>query len=162
MQESQLAALKEQQAAALERRLEEQRELLEKDKADALNAQAAKSFEEHQKLSAKVGELTRAPDTRPMTRAFERGAEIDLYEALKGEFPEDRITRVRKGEAGGDILHVVVAKGRDCGTIIYDSKNHKAYRTEHVEKLKVDQLAANAEHSSISFISTGNRPTSHD
>ncbi len=123
--------------------------MLEKDKADALNAQAAKSFAEHQKLTVKVGELTRALEKKSNEELGE-GAEVDLYEALKSEFPEDRITRVKKGEPGGDILHVVVAKGRDCGTIIYDSKNHKAYRSEHVAKLKVDQLAANAEHAILS------------
>jgi hypothetical protein len=147
--ESQLTALKDHQAAALARSLEEQRGVLEKDKADALNAQAAKSFAEHQKLTTTVGELTRALEKKSNEELGE-GAEVDLYEALKSEFPEDRITRVKKGESGGDILHVVVAKGHDCGTIIYDSKNHKAYRSEHVAKLKVDQLAANAEHAILS------------
>jgi len=147
--ENQLAALKEQQAAALAEKLEEQRGVLEKDKTDALNAQAARSFEEHQKLTAKVGELTRALEKKSNEELGE-GAEVDLYEALKSEFPEDRITRVKKGEPGGDILHVVVVKGRDCGTIIYDSKNHKAFRSEHVAKLKVDQIAANAEHAILS------------
>jgi hypothetical protein len=146
---TQLASLKEEQAAALARTLEEQRNALEKDKENALNAQAAKTFEEHQKLTTKVGELTRALEKKTNEELGE-GAEIDLYEALRGEFPDDRITRVKKGEPGGDILHVIVANGRDCGTIIYDSKNHKAWRTEHVAKLKIDQLAANAEHAILS------------
>jgi hypothetical protein len=146
---TQLASLKEEQAAALAKTLEEQRDALEKDKENALNAQAAKTFEEHQKLTTKVGELTRALEKKTNEELGE-GAEIDLYEALRGEFPDDRITRVKKGEPGGDILHVIVANGRDCGTIIYDSKNHKAWRTEHVAKLKIDQLAANAEHAILS------------
>ena len=45
---------------------------------------------------------------------------------------------------------MIVTNGRDCGTIIYDSKNHKAWRTEHVAKLKSDQVAANAEHAILS------------
>jgi hypothetical protein len=34
--------------------------------------------------------------------------------------------------------------------IIYDSKNHKAFRNEHVAKLKIDQLGAKAEHAILS------------
>jgi len=146
---TQLNTLREEQAAALAKNLEEQREALEKDKETALNAQAAKNFEEHQKLTTKVGELTRDLEKKTNEELGE-GAEVDLYEALRGEFPDDRINRVKKGEPGGDILHVIVANGRDCGTIIYDSKNHKSWRTEHVAKLKIDQLAANAEHAILS------------
>ena len=40
--------------------------------------------------------------------------------------------------------------GRECGTIIYDSKNHKMFRNEHVTKLLEDQLAAKAEHAILS------------
>lgn len=146
---AQLASLKEEQKATLAKNMEEQREALEKDKENALNAQAAKTFEENQKLTTTVGELTRALEKKTNEELGE-GAEVDLYEALRGEFPDDRITRVKKGEPGGDILHVIVVNGRDCGTIIYDSKNHKSWRTEHVAKLKIDQLAANAEHAILS------------
>jgi hypothetical protein len=78
------------------------------------------------------------------------GAEIDLFEALKQDFPEDKITRVKKGTAGADIIHVVLVQGRECGTVIYDSKNHKQFRNDHVAKLKIDQLAAKAEHAILS------------
>ena len=73
-----------------------------------------------------------------------------MYEALKKEFPDDRITRITKGAPGADIKHVVVSQGNECGTIIYDSKNHNAFRNEHVTKLKTDQLAAKAEHAILS------------
>ena len=78
------------------------------------------------------------------------GAEIDLYEALKKEFPDDRIERVAKGAAGADIHHVVLHRGGECGTIIYDLKNHRAFRTDHVTKLAEDQIAARAEHAILS------------
>ncbi|MCU1227011.1 MAG: hypothetical protein JWQ42_5104 [Edaphobacter sp.] len=146
---NQLAKLKKEQATALANRLEEQREAFDKDKENALNAQAAKTFEEHQKLTTKVGELTRALEKKSNEELGE-GAELDLYEALRGEFPDDRITRVKKGQPGGDVIHVVVVKGRECGTIIYDSKNHKSWKMQHVSKLKIDQLAANAEHAILS------------
>jgi hypothetical protein len=40
--------------------------------------------------------------------------------------------------------------GQDCGTILYDSKNHKQWRDEHAAKLRRDQLAEKAEHAILS------------
>jgi hypothetical protein len=42
--------------------------------------------------------------------------------------------------------------GRECGTIIYDSKNRKAFRSEHVTKLLENQLAAKAEYAILSTL----------
>ena len=79
------------------------------------------------------------------------GAEIDLLEALRAEFPDDDITPIAKGRPGADIRHVVRLRGQECGMIIYDSKNHKQFRSEHVTKLRADQLAAKAEHAILSL-----------
>ncbi len=108
---------------------------------DAVNAERAKAFEDTQKLQNKVTDLQRALDNKTAEELGE-GAEINLYEALKKEFPDDRIERIAKGAAGADINHVVLHNGRECGTIIYDSKNHKAFRSDHVTKLAEDQIAA--------------------
>jgi hypothetical protein len=40
--------------------------------------------------------------------------------------------------------------GKECGSILYDSKNHNQFRNEHVSKLKADHLAAKAEHAILS------------
>jgi hypothetical protein len=147
--ENQSAALKLVQEVELAKSLEEQRVVLEKATEDAVNVERAKSFEDHQKLKTKVADLTRDLE-RKTNEELGEGAEIDLFEALKEEFPDDKITRVKKGEPGADIIHVVLLKGQSCGTIVYDSKNHKAYRTDHVTKLRLDQLGANAEHAVLS------------
>jgi hypothetical protein len=147
--EGKLSKLSEQYELALKERLGSQREILEKAKDDAINAEKAKAFEETQKLSNKVNELQRALEKKTNEELGE-GAEIDLFEALKKEFPKDRIERVAKGAPGADIHHVVMHNGRECGTIIYDSKNHKAFRNEHVKKLLEDQLKAKAEHAILS------------
>jgi len=73
-----------------------------------------------------------------------------LFEDLKKEFQNDRIERVAKGSPGADIHHVVIHNGKECGTIIYDAKNHKAFRNEFVTKLAADQLSAKAEHAILS------------
>jgi hypothetical protein len=114
-----------------------------------LNAANAKAFEENQKLQNKVDELKRDLEKRKADDLGE-GAEVDLFEALKNEFPDDRISRTPKGTAGADVLHVVMMDGRECGTIVYDSKNHKGFRSEHVAKLRKDQLAARAEFAILS------------
>jgi hypothetical protein len=147
--EGKLSKLSEQYETTLNERLGSQREILERAKDDAINAERAKAFEETQGLSNKVNELQRALEKKTNEELGE-GAEIELFEALKREFPNDRIERVAKGAPGADILHGVIHNGRECGTIIYDSKNHKMFRNEHVTKLLEDQLAAKAEHAILS------------
>jgi hypothetical protein len=147
--EGKLAKLQEQHECVLKERLDSQREILEKAKEDAINAERAKGFEETQKLSNKVAELQRALENKTADELGE-GAEVNLFEALKKEFPNDRIERIVKGAPGADLNHVVLHHGRECGKIIYDSKNHKAFRNEHVEKLAEDQIAAQADHAILS------------
>ncbi len=147
--EQKLQTLAQQHEQALTEKLNSQREIMEQAKDAAINAEKAKAFEENQRLSTKVNELQRAVEKKTSEELGE-GAEIDLYEALRKEFPDDDITRIAKGAPGADILHVIVLRGQRCGTIIYDSKNHKAYRSEHVSKLRSDQLAATADHAILS------------
>src|SRR6516164_607246 len=147
--EGKLAKLQEQHECVLKERLDSQREILEKAKEDAINAERAKGFEETQKLSNKVAELQRALENKTADELGE-GAEVNLFEALKKEFPNDRIERIAKGAPGADLHHIVLHHGRECGKIIYDSKNHKAFRNDHVEKLAEDQIAARADHAILS------------
>lgn len=145
----QIATVKAADEATLNQRLLEQREAFEQDKLVAVNAEKAAAFKETQKLSEKVAELTRALEKKSNEELGE-GAEIDLFEALKAEFEGDRIERINKGQPGADVLHTVYHNGKICGTIIYDSKNHNAWRNEFVTKLAVDQMAAKAEHAILS------------
>jgi|SRR5271166_549204 len=139
----------EQHASEMEQNLKTQREILEQAKEDAVNAAKAKAFEENQKLSTKVNDLQRALDKQTNEELGE-GAEINIFEALKSEFKDDRIERIPKGAPGADIRHIVMLHGQECGTILYDSKNHKHWRDEHAAKLRKDQLAEKAEHAILS------------
>ncbi len=147
--EAKVLMLTDEHSASLEANLKAQREVLEKAKEDAVNAEKARAFEENQKLGNKVTDLQRALENKTAEELGE-GAEIDLLDALKKEFPEDDIRRVPKGTPGADIVHAVMLSGKKCGTIIYDSKNHNQFRHEHVSKLRADQLAAQAEHAILS------------
>jgi hypothetical protein len=97
----------------------------------------------------RLNELQRALEKKSAYELGE-GAEVDIFEALKTEFQEDRITRIPKGAAGADVRHIVMHGGKECGTILYDSKNHKQFRYDHVSKLRTDQLAEKAEHAVLS------------
>jgi hypothetical protein len=147
--ENKLATLTEQHESIMNERLHAQREILEKAKNDEINAVKAKAFEENQKQVEKLNEMQRALEKKTNDELGE-GAEVDLFESLKTEFPDDRITRIVKGVQGADVLHVVMLNGKACGTIIYDSKNHAQFRNDHVTKLRTDQLAAKAEHAILS------------
>ena len=147
--EANLAALSEQHERAIAESLKEQREVLEKAKEEALNAERAEKFLETQKLNNQIDALKRTLEEKTADELGE-GAEVNLYEALRAEFPDDKIDRVGKGVAGGDVLHVVMHNGRECGTIIYDFKNHKKFLNEHVTKLLADQLAIKAQHAILS------------
>jgi exonuclease VII large subunit len=100
--ESQIAAVKASHEAELAQRLTEQRESLEKAKTEAVLSERAKTFEDNQKLQAKVNELQRQLEHKTAAELGE-GAELDLFEVLKAAYENDRIRRVAKGTPGADI-----------------------------------------------------------
>ncbi|WP_434722445.1 DUF2130 domain-containing protein [Mesorhizobium sp. RIZ17] len=147
--EEQIQTLQKSHETVLAERLQEQREALERAKTDAVNAEKSSWFDEKLKFSAKIEELQRTVDKKTAEELGE-GAEIVLLEALKGEFTGDIFEPVGRGLPGADIIHTVIHNGRECGKIIYDSKNHNAWRNDFVTKLSTDQLAAKAEHAILS------------
>jgi hypothetical protein len=71
--------------------------------------------------------------------------ELELENKLRIEFPTDIIDEVKKGQRGADISQVVVDKlGRNCGTILWESKNAK-WSDSWISKLKEDQRQAKAD-----------------
>lgn len=135
----------EQAKKAAEQQTKEQREALEKAKTEAVNAEKAKHFEEKLKLDEKLQQLQRQLQQKTAEELGE-GAELDLFEALRAEFPDDQITRVGKGTPGADIVHKVIYNDKLCGSIVYDSKNRNAWRNDYVAKLRQDQLSESADH----------------
>lgn len=144
-------ALKEQQEALMNERLQEQREALEKDKAVALSAKDAKHFEVTQKLKENLEEVQRKLEKKTADELGE-GGELDLFEELKAQFEGDRIRRVPKGTAGADIIHEVVEDGKLCGKIVYDSKKRGSWKSEYATKLCEDKIAEGADHAVLSLL----------
>lgn len=70
--------------------------------------------------------------------------ELALEELLKKEFPADEFMEVKKGVRGADIIQKVIDKrGRECGVILWESKNAK-WNEGWMKKLREDQREANA------------------
>ncbi len=143
--EQKIAALRAEHDAREHERLTALREQLERDKTAAVQAAETKAFEEKQKLHGKMADLQRQLENKT-AQDLGYGPEVDLFELLKAEFPEDRIVRVEKGAAGADVVHDIYHNGRSCGRIVYDSKNSSAWRNDYVSKLRSDQAEAKADH----------------
>ena len=148
-QKNEALADKEALEANMDQRAQEIREAMEKEKTDALNAKETQHFEERLKLKAKVDDLQRRLDQKTPGELGD-DAEVDLFEDLKAAFPDDHITRVPKGTPGADIHHVVKHNSKECGKIIYDSKNRKDWKDVYATKLRDDQIAAKGEHAILS------------
>jgi hypothetical protein len=72
--------------------------------------------------------------------------ELELEGILRANFPYDQIEPVAKGIKGADAMqHVCSSTGQPCGTIIWESKNTKAWNDNWIPKLKDDQRASRAE-----------------
>ena len=143
--EAEVAALKAGQDELIATRVAQEREAAERAALAAVQAEQAKAFDDKQRLQAKIAELQRQLESKTAQELGD-GPEVDLFELLKGEFPEDRISRVAKGAAGADIVHDVHHNARLCGRIVYDSKNRSAWRNDYVTKLRQDQAEHQADH----------------
>jgi len=129
----------------LKARLREQRDALDKATVEAINAEKAKAFTDRQKLEARLAQLQRQVAHNAAAELGE-GAELNLYEQLRDEFPGDMIVSVKRGQPGADLVHTVIENGRECGHIVYDSKSRAASRNSYVSRLLDDKIAAKADH----------------
>ena len=103
---------------------------LEKDK---LNAELLKQINE---LKSKMQRGSQQTQGEVM--------ELAIEELLRREFPDDVIEEVKKGQRGGDILQQVIdKKGKNCGLILWESKNAR-WSDQWIAKLKEDARQAKA------------------
>jgi hypothetical protein len=128
-----------------QKELTAQRQVLEQAKTQALLKQNAEFNRERESLQKKM-QVMKGQLEKKTANELGDGAEIDLFEALRESFPNDRITRIRKGQPGADILHEVLYKGETCGRIVTDSKNRQSWQNAFISKLREDQVEAEAEH----------------
>jgi len=132
-------------AKQAQKELAEQRQALDRDKKLALLKQQSAHNRDRDSLQKKVKMLEHQLQNRTPNELGDSG-EIDVLDALRDAFQGDKITRIRKGEPGADILHEILYKGEVCGRIVVDAKNRQAWQNTFVAKLRQDQVEAKAEH----------------
>jgi hypothetical protein len=137
----QFEELKAQHDAVVVQRTAEVRLAMEQDTLEKINVLNAKHAEDTQKLSEQLVTMQRRLDVQ-----HGEGADIKLFDVLRQSFPKDDIKVVYKG-VGADILHVVKHNKKECGAIVYDSRNRNSYKTSYATNLRKDMVAAKALHS---------------
>ena len=126
--------------------LNEEEKIREETRKNVLEEHELKDKEKDQKLSdalKRVEELkTKMQQGSQQTQG--EVLELEIEDILKREFPTDSIEEVKKGQRGGDTLQRVIdKKGKDCGTILWESKNAQ-WSNQWTGKLKEDQRQAKA------------------
>lgn len=135
--------------------LEKQRQL-DEEREKIRQAVASQMLEEHRLKDAekerkllevmKMNEDLRLKLQQGSQQSQGETLELELEELLRQEFPYDEIVPVAKGVNGADVIQRVRdTAGRECGTIIWESKNTKNWSPGWIGKLKDDQRAQKAE-----------------
>ena len=96
-------------------------------------------------LNERVDEMKKKVEQGSM-QAQGEAQELVIEEVLRATHPFDAFEEIKKGESGADLLHFVRnTAGQVCGSILYESKNTKAFSEGWVTKLKEDMLIKKAD-----------------
>ncbi len=132
--------LAKQEADKLRRKeIAEIRQILQKDRDAALVKQEAAFAREREAMQKKIVDMSRRVGKGG---ELADGAEIDLYDELRGAFPEDQVARARSGVLVLDVRY----KNKSAGKIIIDSKPRAAWQHAFVTKLRETQSDMGADH----------------
>ncbi len=131
------------------RRIDEERKAIQSDTekrvAEQYRLREAEKDKVIEDLKRKAEDLQRKAESGSQQLQGEV-AELSLEEVLAASFPTDSIEEVAKGVRGADVIQRVCGPaGRDCGTLIWESKRTKAWSDGWLDKLKEDQRDAKAE-----------------
>ena len=146
----------EQQEIEIARRIDKERKgIREAALRQAEEQNQLKLAERDQQLAAmsrQIDELKRKAEQGSQQTQGEV-LEIALEQLLTAQFPCDVIEPVAKGMRGGDVIqHVFDASGRECGSILWESKRTKIWSDKWLGKSIDDQQQAKA--SCVCIVST--------
>jgi hypothetical protein len=127
----------------------EVRAILQKDRESALVKKDAEFARERDAMQKRISEMTRQIRKKSPGDLAE-GAELNLYDELRGAFPEDQITRTARGKSAGTIVHDVRYKGHSAGRILIDSKQRGAWQHAFVTRLRQAQTEVAADYAILS------------
>ena len=139
----QLEAARQQAERQRQKELAEVRQILQKDRDAALLKKDAEFARERAALEKKIADMSRR--VKKAGGDFADGAELNLYDELRGAFPEDQIAKT-KGKAAGNILHEVRYKGKTCGRILLDTTPRAAWQHSFVTRLRESQSESGVDH----------------
>lgn len=147
-QQRQLQEEKEAFELEAARKLDEERKKIAEDASKkAAEQNLLKMREKDDQLAAmkeQIGELKRKAEVGSQEAQGET-LEGALQEVLQQSFPYDQLEEIKKGARGADILQKVFNNGKDCGSILWESKNTKDFQKGWIQKLKKDQQEAKAD-----------------
>jgi hypothetical protein len=131
-----------------QRKLTGERQQLEKQLIEKYAGEADLKLKERDKqiedLRKSLADAKRKSEQGSMETQGE-ALELDLEANLNSHFPHDDIAPVPKGIRGADVIQTVHNESMvDCGSIIWETKNTKAWNSAWVDKLKDDQRAIGA------------------
>jgi hypothetical protein len=146
---------REKEELALKVKMEAERELTSRLAEEKRKIQKALDEEIALKLRAKDEQIEQMRrDIEAAKRKAEQGSmqvqgealELAIEEWLASQFPFDTIEEVKKGAFGADCIQTVHTRELpNCGKIVYESKNTKAWSDGWIAKLKQDMLKAQAD-----------------
>jgi len=140
--EQKLKDVEQEMKLTFEKQMLEQKKVMAEEIQKAADEQnQAKNREKDaqmEQLRKQIDEMKRKAEQGSMQLQGE-AQELFLEDLLKSAFPFDLIEEVGKGVRGADVIQTVRNnQGRDCGTIIYEAKNTKAFSDGWIDKLKGD------------------------
>lgn len=108
-----------------------------------------KAYKEIDNMKNRIKELQNASVTMPQNHQGDISEEM-IFSILKEEYPTDNITRVNKGQAGGDIHQKVITHtGKVAGNILWEIKDTASYSSKWESKLGVDLQKCGADYAVI-------------
>jgi hypothetical protein len=142
----QVELVRQQAEQQRKKEIAEVRAILAKDRENALLKKEAEFARERDAMQKKIAEMSRR--VKKAGGDTGEGAELDLYDELRGAFPEDALTRV-KGTSGV-LLHDIRYKGKSCGKIVIDTTPRQAWQHQFITRLRQLQTELAADHAVLS------------
>lgn len=138
----QIEAVKQDAEKKRRKEIAEIRQILQKDRDAALLKKEAEFARERVAMEKKIADLSRR--VKKSGSDMGEGAELDLFEELRGAFPDDPISRVKSQP--GILLLDVRYKGRSSGKIVIDTTPRASWQHAYVVKLRQVQTELAADH----------------
>lgn len=119
--------------------LAEVRQILQKDRDSALAKREAEFAREREALQKKIVDISRRVGKGG---ELADGSDLDVYDELRGAFPEDQLER----RGSGNLLLDVQYKRKSAGKLLIAAKPRAAWQQAFVTKVRQEQTETGADH----------------